>query len=95
MSISREEALRFFTYVEKLSAHDNKITLSDLEKALEVDVDGDGKITDIPQYRPDGTFFTEKGIQKQNVQEWIKNGGIKWANDQALTFEEFWEMVNC
>ena len=92
MAITVEEATRFFNWVEKLSTHDGKITRADLEKAVAVDVDGDGLITDIPQPRGDGTYFTENEIVTNNVAAWITNAGTNWS-DQAITLTEFLAML--
>ena len=98
MSLTRKEAIVFFNYIEKKSKHDNKITKSDLEKAVAVDTDGDGKITDIVQTRtlPDGstTTWTEKEIVDKNVSKWIKCASEKWNNDEAIDLNEFLEMLN-
>jgi len=97
MSLTIEEATNFFNFIEKSSNLDNKITKSDLEKALSVDTDGDGQITDIVQSRilPDGTTttWTEKEILDKNVQQWIQNASEKWADDQAIDLNEFLQMV--
>lgn len=98
MTLTREEAILFFNYIETLSSHDNKITKSDLEKAVAVDTDGDGQITDKVQTRvlPDGTTTTwnEIDIMNKNVQEWIKNASEKWLNDEAIDLNEFLQMLN-
>ena len=98
MSLTKEEATQFFNYVEKLSNQDGKITKSDLEKAVGVDTDGDGKITDIVQSRtlPDGsiTTWTEKEIVQKNVDKWIANASEKWENDEAIDLDEFLQMLN-
>ena len=98
MSLTKEEATHFFNYVEKLSNKDGKITKSDLEKAVAVDTDGDGKITDIVQSRtlPDGsiTTWTEKEIVQKNVDKWITNASEKWENDEAIDLDEFLQMLN-
>jgi hypothetical protein len=101
MSLTKKEATNFFNYLEKSSIHDNKITRSDMEKALSVDTDGDGKITDILQTRTlsDGvtvTSWTEKEIVTKNVEQWIANAGEnssdKW-DDEAIDINEFLEML--
>ena len=98
MSLTKKEAINFFNYIEKLSQHDHKITKSDLERAVAVDTDGDGKITDIVQTRilPDGTrtTWTEEEIVKKNVDQWIKCASKKWKNDEAIDINEFLEMLN-
>ena len=98
MLLTKKEAIKFFNYIEKLSKHDNKITKSDLERAVAVDTDGDGKITDIVQTRilPDGkrTTWTEEEIVKKNVDQWIKCASDKWKNDEAININEFLEMLN-
>jgi hypothetical protein len=95
MSITYGEARQFFDYVEKQAVADGKITLADLEKALAVDIDGDGQITDIEQPSSDGvTTFTEKGILQRTINQWITNAGSRWSDDQALSFAEFWAMVS-
>ena len=97
MALSKKEAIRFFNYLEKSSTHDNKITKSDLEKAVSVDTDGDGKITDIVQSRvlSDGTTttWTEKEIVDKNVKQWIKCASDKWTNDEAIDLTEFLELL--
>lgn len=96
--ISKEEATMFFSFIEKSSEHDGKITRYDLEKAVAVDTDGDQKITDIVQSRvlPDGTttYWTENEIVSKNVNQWIKNAGNKWINDEAIDLSEFLEMLD-
>lgn len=81
-----------------MSKFDNKITKSDLEKAVAVDTDGDGKITDIVQSRilPNGTTttWTEKEIVEKNVNQWIKCASDKWNNDEAIDLNEFLEMLD-
>lgn len=98
MSITKKEATTFFNYVEKLSNHDNKITKADLEKAVAVDTDGDGEITNITQTRtlPNGTTttWTELEIVNKNVNQWIQNASEKWTNDEAIDLNEFLEMLN-
>lgn len=103
MSLTKEEAINFFNYLEKQSSFDNKITRSDLEKAVAVDTDGDGKITDIKQTKifKDGneniigtSTWTEKEIVKKNVDEWIANASEKWTNDEAIDIDEFLDMLN-
>jgi hypothetical protein len=98
MSLTKNEAIVFFNYIEKLSNHDNKITKSDLEKAVAVDTDGDGKITDIIQSRilPNGniTTWTETEIVNKNVEQWIKCSTDKWTNDEAIDIIEFLELLN-
>lgn len=98
MTLTKKEAIQFFHYLEKLSNHDNKITRSDLEKAVAVDTDGDGKITDKEQSRtlPDGTVttWTEKEIVEKNVNQWIKCASDKWNNDEAIDLSEFLEMLD-
>jgi len=98
MSLTKKEATNFFNYIEKLSKHDNKITKSDLEKAVAVDTDGDGKITDIIQTRilPDGstTTWKENEIVDKNVGQWIKCASDKWTNDEAIDLSEFLEMLD-
>jgi hypothetical protein len=96
--MSKEEATMFFDFIEKSSEQDGKITRSDLEKAVSVDTDGDGQITDVVQSRilPDGTttFWTEKEIVSKNVNQWITNASDKWTNDEAIDLAEFLEMVD-
>ena len=98
MSLTKKEAIHFFNYIEKLSQHDNKITKSDLEKAVAVDTDGDGKITKNKQTRilPNGTqtTWTEKEIVDKTVDQWIKCASDKWNNDEAIDINEFLEMLD-
>jgi hypothetical protein len=105
MKLSREECINFFNFIEKQSAFDNKITLSDLKAAVAVDTDGDGMITDKQQTRimkgkdVDGneidiiTTWTEVEIMNRMTNLWIENAGDKWLNDQALDVDEFLEIV--
>lgn len=97
MSLTIEEATNFFNFIEKSSNFDDKITKSDLEKALAVDTDGDGQITDIVQCRVlpkgDTTTWTEKEILDKNVNKWIQNASEKWKHDQAIDLNEFLQMV--
>ena len=102
MSLSKAEAIRFFNFIERSSKHDNKITREDLEKALWVDTDGDGEITSIPQTRTiihpvtkvkTTTTWTEEGMIRQNIDQWIANADDKWENDKAITLNEFLEMM--
>tara|TARA_Y100000389_G_scaffold113948_1_gene111095 strand:- start:492 stop:794 length:303 start_codon:yes stop_codon:yes gene_type:complete len=97
MSLTIEEATNFFNFIEKSSNFDNKITKSDLEKALAVDTDGDGQITNIVQSRvlPNGstTTWTEQEILDKNVNKWIQNASEKWTDDQAIDLNEFLQMV--
>ena len=102
MSISKAEAICFFNFIERSSKHDNKITRADLEKALEVDTDGDGEITSKLQTRTiihpvtkvkTTTTWRETEIREQNVQEWIDNANDKWGKDEEITLNEFLEMM--
>jgi Ca2+-binding EF-hand superfamily protein len=102
MSISKAEAICFFNFIERSSKHDNKITREDLEKALWVDTDGDGEPTDIEQTRTiihpvtkvkTTTTWTEKGMIKQNIDQWIDNANDKWGKDEEITLNEFLEMM--
>ena len=97
MSLTIEEATNFFYFIEKTSTFDKKITKSDLVKALAVDTDGDGQITDTLQSRilPNGTTttWTETEILEKNVNAWIVNASEKWNNDQAIDLDEFLKMV--
>ena len=102
MSISKAEAICFFNFIERSSKHDNKITREDLEKALWVDTDGDGEPTDIEQTRTiihpvtkvkTTTTWTEEGMIKQNIDQWIANADDKWENDKAITLNEFLDMM--
>lgn len=98
MSLTVEEATSFFNFLETQSVHDGKITRSDLEKAVAVDTDGDGQITDVVQTRvlADGTTttWTEREIVDRNVAAWIQNASEKWLNDEAITLDEFLAMLN-
>ena len=103
MSLTKEGAINFFNYLEKQSSCDNKITRLDLEKAVAVDTNGDGKITDIKQTKDfkDGngniigtSTWTEKEIVEKNVNMWIKNASEKWTNDEAIDINEFLDMLN-
>ena len=98
MSLTTKEATLFFNFIEKSSSVDGKITRADLEKAVSVDTDGDGKITDIVQSRilPSGavTTWTEKEIVDNNVAKWISCSQEEWANDQAIDLQEFLVLIN-
>ena len=97
MSLTIQEATKFFNFIEKSSIFDSKITKTDLEKALAVDTDGDGQITNIIQSRvlPNGqtTTWTEQEILDKNVNKWIECANEKWTNDQAIDLDEFLEIV--
>lgn len=97
MSLTREEAIRFFNSIDASDKVNGRITKSDLEKAVAVDTDGDGEITDIPQSRvlPNGTTttWTEKEIQKKNVDKWIENAAENWKDDQSIDLNEFLSMM--
>ena len=72
----------YFDWLDAQHTKDGKITLDDLKKSMEIDINGDGVI--------DGE--RELSLVQRGISEWIKNAGDK-LSDGIITFEELCQML--
>jgi hypothetical protein len=95
MSLSQEDAKRFFDFVEKQSEQDGKISVEDIRKAVHVDLNNDGVINTTPHVDESGNTlsYSEADIVNNTISEWISNYETE-LGDSYITWEEFWTKIS-